>query len=1238
MTPVPASHDTPGSYTSTQLDANDSPSTSGTPLTSDGGIAQNQQPTGFEYSGMEVSDFENNFLFEARFADLPVIEGSTDFTYFQEPGSANTTTGRSEDPSSISRRSTGIATLSSHLMSPVLTDSSSPSSPIEFTRPVVEHRLLGGGAMSRMSSQSTAVDSAHLAYAQRTPAPTSSSVNMSPEPGRDLGQLATPSVQIESYSRGDSPARLTGLQTNTSAKRGRVSRSSLHLAAPEEDDFEDEGNDVLSESARAIPSDSRSVKGRTGLDPLQRDHLQGDFVTSLEEQTQKAELDAKNEQVSKWLLVSDAGSGDGTGPVGPRKYTSPQPRRRAKSTSGPNELQADAFITTRGLRAAQNAQLPGPGALLDEESGGDDDESASYSESPPASVDDRNVESGGHDDFAALGGDEPRPQDAYPWIDPIYFPSQEGATGQPETSNMAMMRFAKRAKDIETASRAATWGTHCRRLSDGDLQRVFGNGGLFSRLSISKDKEKDKDKDEWRLFKETVEQAALKLLPKRSNSTRRKQSEPAKHAPGEISSEGARKESLHKRKESLQSLHDRKESLTASLKRIPSVTKKPKSPRLSTSTSGLVAPVTNIATLGANGPVSPTGTHSPTSKWGALKHARGRLSRHPSHEPADPSLTELWTQQGGPPLPTLSSAPKEKDISSRRLAEDEEDESDEISNERAVSMSLAPRHDMIIPTFDGFKLNVRDVNPRLPVWLVERLGQEQLRRYKKLVEFKVKHAQAKQLNNCNSGLHCVDKGGVPTYFPAKGMQKEPVLSHTGFTMAGTGEVDEDEEAVADGIVTDAQFPPGVPMPPAKRLPAEFECPLCFTVKKFYKPSDWSKHVHEDLQPFTCTFRTCPDPKSFKRKADWVRHENERHRQLEWWQCTEDGCAHQCFRRDNFVQHLVREHKMPEPKAKTTKPNKPAVRGPAKAKGRANKIFTDDVAPEDKVLMMVETCRHETTKNAMDEPCQFCGNVCNSFKKLTVHLARHMEQISMPILELVKIKDVTPDTIISPIEAKLPQVMISPSEQSHYPRDSLSISPFDRPLDTSAGMPDLPGAFQPIRSGPNFPPPSYNGSVHWAQSNGQTPRISTQTSPAYDGGLEGSWTPDSHAYTSTGASSYHTGHGGQGGYVQQHPIPNAGIYTHMNGHSPHGLPVSYHGGQGYPVAMETVPHFSPPQWSMEHSVPISQAPQAAVPIPYEDTKDFAQNPRDAGLYPGGQQPPPPQQQQQQHHQQQFYSQY
>ena len=116
------------------------------------------------------------------------------------------------------------------------------------------------------------------------------------------------------------------------------------------------------------------------------------------------------------------------------------------------------------------------------------------------------------------------------------------------------------------------------------------------------------------------------------------------------------------------------------------------------------------------------------------------------------------------------------------------------------------------------------------------------------------------------------------------------------------DIDDDAD---DVFVGSSSLPSGYPVPPEQSFPADFECPFCFRLKRFQKPSDWVKHIHEDIQPFVCTFKDCWEPRSFKRKADWVRHENERHRQLEWWTCNLRDCSHKCFRKDNFVQHLVR---------------------------------------------------------------------------------------------------------------------------------------------------------------------------------------------------------------------------------------------------------------------------------------------------------------------------------------------
>lgn len=50
--------------------------------------------------------------------------------------------------------------------------------------------------------------------------------------------------------------------------------------------------------------------------------------------------------------------------------------------------------------------------------------------------------------------------------------------------------------------------------------------------------------------------------------------------------------------------------------------------------------------------------------------------------------------------------------------------------------------------------------------------------------------------------------------------------------------------------------------------------------------------------------------------------------------------------------------------------------------------------------ILEKCYHKTTNRPQDEPCKFCGEIFLSWKKLTGHLAKHMEYIALPVLKLV----------------------------------------------------------------------------------------------------------------------------------------------------------------------------------------------------------------------------------------------
>jgi hypothetical protein len=134
-----------------------------------------------------------------------------------------------------------------------------------------------------------------------------------------------------------------------------------------------------------------------------------------------------------------------------------------------------------------------------------------------------------------------------------------------------------------------------------------------------------------------------------------------------------------------------------------------------------------------------------------------------------------------------------------------------------------------------------------------------------------------------------------------------------------------------------------------------------------------------------------------RRADWVRHENVLHRRIEWWECSIGDCQRRCEERSHFEQHLVLEHKLASPAAAWS-PESAKTRGDTEAESTSRKVAE---------------CRKESEKRPHLEPCCFCGEVFGSRKRLSVHLSRHFEQISLAVLPLVVSKASTSEPWFSP---------------------------------------------------------------------------------------------------------------------------------------------------------------------------------------------------------------------------------
>ncbi|KAJ5199636.1 Zinc finger C2H2 [Penicillium cf. griseofulvum] len=776
----------------------------------------------------------------------------------------------------------------------------------------------------------------------------------------------SPVFKITTFSRGDSP------KERSMSPQRRLS-SFTHLSAnPSELEDEDDGDHHSVSSAPVkrskdggwIPNPSTHL---AGIDPSSR----GDeLVSSPNDVYVQRERNEKNEDISHWSVsVSVANSdADGDSPSPPR----PRPRHvsrrlRARST-GDHPLGQEDYFNIKSRTG--DGSFPGPGVLVHESSEDLSEDQASigtYSDEPSADVD----EPGRYDRSTPEVYSSLSPTKAeesiclYPWHDPPRDPTPRSQAMQPDSSTDAMIAFNRRVRDLETASLAAT---------------IDNNSIINVTTSLSNFSFAEQPKKRHSLFKRQFLQASSKLKRQASDlSIGQSNSYPG--LPQRDAEDSSVKPSYSPRNGFFR--HSRSPSLS----------------------NALLSMTSQMAAVGGSQPVRAVSpAPSPNPERSSLNiQFKGRVrSRSEIPRPSNPGLINLMTTHGGPPVPSITSPRVSSDADQTPRssplgpetggAEDENDVN--TGNKKGVVMDFPAIQSLPVPTIEGFRSQIMQLNPRLEPALIHRLAHEQNRRYKILVGLQQKHSIATANHTCKSGNYCTVQGGQPTLLQDLKAPTDPEAGQIQFQVTNFSYGHEEQYAAGEGTGAAPQFPPGVPPPPVSRLPARFECPICFEVKTFQKPSDWSKHVQEDVQPFTCTFPDCTEPKSFKRKADWVRHENEKHRHLEWWTCAFPECNHKCYRKDNFVQHLVREHKMPEPKIKKT--------------GKASSTVEPEAVPNsrreqelERLWQMVEDCQHDTTQAPQEEPCRFCGNVCNEWRKLSVHLGKHLEQLALPVLRLAK---------------------------------------------------------------------------------------------------------------------------------------------------------------------------------------------------------------------------------------------
>ncbi|KAI1839996.1 hypothetical protein JX266_013795 [Neoarthrinium moseri] len=785
------------------------------------------------------------------------------------------------------------------------------------------------------------------------------------EPSVSAPQL-TPDTNAGSWSSADSPAPAAITMTSprvTVSVWGKDGEDPVHTAersfSPSLQDslsLRLNNDDALSVetlhgSAPSVSRDNRgnwlpdTTTGQRGLDPESRPS--GETV-SINQLASARKVDDKNLEIASWVSDTVGQTGD------------PSTAGTANPTTNQSAQERDNIPDTEIPLGHKTVNRHAPGQVY-YRLGSNEDATA---DAPYNGLNETDLDMLPHRNW----GDSPM-------IHPI---SQiDSRRHQPESSQAAIERFERMCHDNESVvSHAATWGTRRRSLPSIIDSEGIISGNLFKKLSIRGDSSSPRRSSLLRKIPAIVRRPSASQLLKRKGTN-------GDEMVSEESNQGERRES----RDSL-APPSRTSSWGIKQKQMPSLN------------TAIVSMATGAASIGAaharNGSISASSMASPKSPFGlgpvknTLRRPRSK-TEIPRTEASHPNIVGMLKKAGGPPVAQLAK-------SQPGLDADDDDDDDDEGFDDADMKTANTRADEIVPNFEGFQQHILRLNPTLSNtngYLVERIAHQMVVRYKNLQNQKIKHLGATRSRQCQSGAFCLEQGGAAMPLDSRGDIRG------GDPLSLRPDSSDGDTTPLEGGINAESFPMGIPMPPTTVLPAEFECQICFNARKFVKPSDWTKHVHEDVQPFTCTWDRCRDPKMFKRKADWVRHENEGHRHLEWWMCDVDDCRHTCYRRDNFLQHLVREHKFAEPKVKT----KAAIK---KAGGA------------DPTWQKVEKCHVETSGRPQDEPCRFCGKTFPTWKKLTVHLAKHMEHISLPVLRLVAAKDLQEDTVISPIQDPPPR--------------------------------------------------------------------------------------------------------------------------------------------------------------------------------------------------------------------------
>lgn len=285
--------------------------------------------------------------------------------------------------------------------------------------------------------------------------------------------------------------------------------------------------------------------------------------------------------------------------------------------------------------------------------------------------------------------------EAHPWLESLQIPSLDNTVSQPATSNQAMWRFAQRANDIETASRFAT---------EADSRGVVDEQHLGL------------------LVRSLTFVGRGKILEQLQGSSRFEKGDNSRASLWGLANSGSSQVRPYVINHTSQG-HGKagKDSVLES--------------------SGSIT--SQAASLGGSSrEINPNTRTEPIEKRSKQRVIeRGQALRednigHVKELGMEIEATALEPTQLVSIKPLPQSSPRTK-------------RSMEIGESNSLHMGLLG--------YDEFKNEILRPYPRILGFLLERLTQEQVRRYEKLSQLKDNHARMRQQANCPSGIHCLDQ-------------------------------------------------------------------------------------------------------------------------------------------------------------------------------------------------------------------------------------------------------------------------------------------------------------------------------------------------------------------------------------------------------------------------------------------------------------------------------------------------